>query len=85
MKNQQVLFIVGGVILLAFLAREQARAAANAIANINQGTPFEGTGPIGTIGHAADTVSGGLLSRAGSAIGEFFSGSFFDRRTLDDF
>ena len=41
-------------------------------------------GTVEGLGEVADTVTGGALGRAGSAIGEFFSGSFFDRRTVDD-
>ena len=44
----------------------------------------EETGIIGQLGAATNRVSGGFLANVGSAIGEFFSGSFFDRRTLDD-
>ena len=44
----------------------------------------EETGVVGTLGAAANRASGGALADFGSAIGTFFSGKFFDRRTVDD-
>lgn len=84
MKNQQILLIIGGVVFVGFLLRNQAAAAVEAVANVNEGTPFEGAGVVGTLGNAANTASGGLLADIGSGIGLFFS-DIFDRRTLDDF
>lgn len=46
----------------------------NKLGDVNKGTAFEGTGAIGTLGHAADALSGGALSSTGSAIG----GALFD-------
>ncbi len=83
-KAQGALAVGGVILVIGFLARKQAAAAASAIANANAGTPFEGTGVVGTLGHATDVAGGGIFSTVGSAIGEFFSGSFFDRRTVDD-
>jgi len=84
-KNLQTILAIGGVIaVLGFLARKQAVAAVEAIASVNEGTPFEGAGVIGTAGNVANRASGGLLARAGSAIGLFFS-DIIDTRTLDDF
>ena len=82
--QRNILFGVGALIVVGFLLRRQAVAVATAIANVNEGTPFEDTGPIGTLGNVTDTVLLGVPSTIGSAIGEFFSGSFFDRRTLDE-
>ena len=79
------LLIGAGVVLaIGFFARRQVSAAAEAVANVNVGTPFEGAGIIGTAGNIANQASGGLLADAGSAIGLFFS-DIFDRRTLEDF
>ena len=71
------------ILAIGFLARRQVSAAAEAVANVNVGTPFEGAGIIGTAGNIADQASGGLLADAGSAIGLFFS-NIFDRRTLEE-
>jgi hypothetical protein len=46
-----------------------AKKAADAVANINEGTPYEGAGVVGTLGHAADAVSGGNLSKWGEWLG----------------
>lgn len=40
-----------------------------AFTDFNKGTPYEGTGAVGTLGNVADQLSGGTLSAAGSAIG----------------
>ncbi len=83
-KNTQTVLAIGGVILvLGILARKSIAAGVDAVANVNQGTPFEGAGIIGTLGNVADTASGGVLADTGSAIGLFFS-NYFDRRTLDE-
>lgn len=39
------------------------------LTDFNKGTPYEGTGAVGTLGNVADQLSGGALSSAGSAIG----------------
>ena len=39
------------------------------IMNPNAGTPYAGTGAVGTLGNVFDQLSGGALSAAGSAIG----------------
>lgn len=84
-KNTQTILAIGGVIIvLGFLAKKSVAATVEAIADVNAGTAFEGAGVVGTIGNITDQASGGLLSNVGSAIGTFFSGSFFDRRTIDD-
>ncbi len=69
--------------MLGFLVRKQAAAAVQAVSDVNVGTPFEGTGVVGTLGNVTDKASGGLLSDAGSAIGLFFS-DLFDTRSVDD-
>lgn len=79
-----ILIGAGIVIGVGILARAAGGATVDAIAGVNEGTPFEGAGVVGTLGNAANTVSGGVLADIGSSIGLFFS-DIFDRRTLDDF
>lgn len=83
-QTQTVIAIVGGIVVLGFLARRQVAQGVEAIAAVNEGTPFEGAGVVGTLGNAANTASGGVLADIGSSIGLFFS-DIFDTRTLDDF
>lgn len=66
------LAILAGGAVLYFFAR-QARAAvgeaATAINNVNQGTPYQGFGVVGTLGNATNQVSGNILEEIGSKIG----------------
>ena len=80
MKNNP-LFLVGGLVLGVVIVSKLFK---DQIANVNEGTPFEGAGVVGTLGNATNAASGGILANVGSAIGEFFSGSIFDRRDIDD-
>lgn len=66
--------IVLGVVYL--LGRQLAKdaagavgAAADAISRVNEGTPYEGTGIVGTIGNATNQASGGVLAEIGGWIG----------------
>jgi len=59
----------GVAILLYMFGKKQVKDAAAAVANVNQGTPYEGTGVVGTVGHATDAASGGLLSGLGGWLG----------------
>lgn len=64
--------IGAGVLAVWWLANRGTKAAAAAvdsIKNVNQGTPYEGGGVVGTIGHATDAISGGFFSDLGSKIG----------------
>ena len=81
---RNLLFFAGAVVVLGFLARSSIGEGISAVADINEGTPFEGTGVVGAVGNVTNVASGGVLANIGSAIGQFFSGSFFDRRTVDD-
>lgn len=81
---RNLLIIGGGLVVLGFLARRQLSAVGEAIANPNEGTPFEDTGIVGTLGNITDQASGGIFGRIGSAIGVFFSGPLFDKRTIDE-
>jgi hypothetical protein len=63
-----------GVGVVAFIGltlflKKQAAAAANAIANVNAGTPYEGSGVVGTLGNAVNQASGGTLQTLGESIG----------------
>lgn len=60
--------LVGGVVIYVIVSG-LGKKALDKIANINEGTPYEGTGPVGTLGHATDAVSGGLLSTFGGWLG----------------
>ncbi len=83
-KNAQTVIAIGGVIVvLGFFARKSVAAGVDAISNVNVGTEFEGSGPIGAVGQAVDVTLFGLPSAIGSGLGEFFSG-LFDTRTVDD-
>lgn len=84
MDNQRIFLILGGVLLVGFLLRRQAAAAVEAVAAINEGTPFEGAGVVGTLGNITNQASGGILADIGSGIGLFFS-NIFDTRKLEDF
>ena len=68
--------VLAGGLVLYFVGRQfgkaagdTARAAADAVARVNEGTPYEGTGPVGTIAHGVDRVAGGWLSRFGGWLG----------------
>ena len=47
-----------------------AYVAYKSLANFNKGTPFEGTGAIGTLGNVTNQVLGGAPQAAGEAISE---------------
>lgn len=73
---------IGAVVIGIWWLGRQAKGAvvdgvkstATAVSNINQGTPYEGAGVVGTLGHATDTISGGLFSSAG----EWLGGKLYD-------
>lgn len=63
--------------VLYFFGRKLAGAAgevADAVQNVNAGTPYEGFGVLGTLGNAANQLSGGWLQHFGETIGS----SIFD-------
>lgn len=80
MPARNTLLLVGGVIFGFIVIGNLFKARLLAI---NEGTPFEGAGVLGTLGNVTDAASGGLLSAAGSRIGLFFS-DLTDTRTLDE-
>ena len=49
----------------------------DAIASINEDTPFEGAGVVGTLGNVTNQASGGILANIGSEIG-LFGSKFFN-------
>ena len=57
------------VVGLILFFRKQAAAAIQAVADVNKGTPYEGAGVVGTLGNAANQVSGGVLADFGSWLG----------------
>lgn len=62
------------VIVLFSYFRKQAKDAADALGDINEGTPYAGAGVVGTIGNVTDQASGGVLS----GIGEWIGGKLAD-------
>ncbi len=56
-------------VTLAAVAGGIVYAVYKSFTNFNKGTPYEGTGAVGTLGNVADQLSGGVLSATGSAIG----------------
>jgi hypothetical protein len=50
-------------------AKKAVADAAAAVGNVNEGTPYEGSGIIGTLGHATDAATGNALSDFGSWLG----------------
>jgi hypothetical protein len=70
-EGYAVLLGVGAVVFvgLFLFLKSQAKQAAAAIADVNKGTAYEGTGVVGTLGNAANQVSGGVLADAGTSLG----------------
>lgn len=61
-----------GYLLLRQLGKDAGKAVGkgvDAIANVNEGTPYEGTGVVGTLGHATNVVTGNWLDNLGGWIG----------------
>ena len=81
-QTQTIIAIVGGVALIGYLARKQVADAAEAVSNINEGTPFEGFGVVGTLGNATDNLSGGFFSRIGNAIARVLDPN--ENKTIDE-
>lgn len=75
------MMVVAGVaaagLVIYFFGRKistAASAAVDAVQNVNQGTPYEGYGALGTLGNLTNTISGGVFQRIGESLGE----SIFD-------
>ena len=62
---------VGALALIGVVVffRKQAAAAVQAVADVNKGTAYEGTGVVGTLGNAANQASGGVFENIGSWLG----------------
>ena len=75
-EGYAVLLGVGAVVFvgLFLFLKSQAKQAAAAIADVNKGTPYEGTGVAGTLGNAANQVSGGALAAEGTNLGGWLYG-----------
>lgn len=70
--NDTLKFVLGAatvVIVSGLLVKKAAAKTVDVVSNINEDTPFEGFGPIGTLGHATDSLLFGLPSKLGSFIG----------------
>lgn len=64
----------GAIYFLLGKVGEVAGAAVDAVKNVNEGTDYEGAGAVGTLGNAANQLSGGVLADFGSWLG----GKVFD-------
>lgn len=70
-EGYAVLLGVGAVVFvgLFLFLKSQAKQAAAAIVDVNKGTAYEGAGVAGTVGNAANQLSGGALADAGTNLG----------------
>jgi hypothetical protein len=71
--SKETLLLVGLAGVGIYLVYRSVKGTVTAVANVNKGTPYEGTGVVGTLGNAANTASGGTLASLGSWLG----GKFF--------
>ena len=73
MNAKSILAIAEGAVVvlftLDFLTRKAGGDIRDAISDANKDTPFEGFGPVGTLGNITDAISGRQLSRFGSWLG----------------
>lgn len=81
MKTQTATLIAGGAVLLAiggvvvFYGR---------LKDINKGTPYEGSGAVGTVGNITNQVLGGIPQKLGEALGSGLYEAFHDDDAGDD-
>lgn len=70
-KNIVTIALAAVAVLFAldFLVRKTGGDIAESIAEINQDTPFAGTGVVGTVGNITNKLSGGTLAQFGSFLG----------------
>lgn len=80
-KVDPIKLAVGAVIVIGvvyFLGRKTVKDTrdyvADTVSSINEGTPYEGTGVVGTLGHGVNVLTGNWLDDFGSWIG----GSIYD-------
>lgn len=78
--------VLGVVYLLGRSAIKETAGAVGGLVSgdnvITRGTPYQGAGIVGTLGAAANAASGGVLERAGSAIGGFLFDLFNEDANL---
>lgn len=60
--------VIGFIVLTLFL-KKQAAAAIDGINHFNDGTPYAGTGIVGSLGNVTNQLSGGVLADAGENLG----------------
>lgn len=77
-EGYALLVVVGvlGFIGLTLFLKKQATEAISGIAHINDGTPYAGAGVVGTLGNAANQLSGGTLADLGENLGGWLYGVF---------
>lgn len=66
---QAWLLLVGVAGVGIYLIYRSVKGAATAVSNINQGTPYQGAGVVGTLGNLTNQASGGTLATLGSWLG----------------
>lgn len=60
---------VAALFAVDFIVRKAGGDIAESISNINEGTPFEDTGPIGTLGNVTNVTLFGAPAAFGSWLG----------------
>lgn len=74
------LLLIGASGLVVYLLYRAGKRAITAVANVNQGTPYQGAGVVGTLGNLTNQASGGTLASLGSWLGgkayDFVNGSY---------
>ncbi len=75
-KVDPIKLAIGAVIVLGvvyFLGRKTVTDTrdyvANTVANINEGTSYEGAGVVGTLGHGVNVLTGNWLDNVGGWLG----------------
>lgn len=68
-KNKDFLLVIGVAGIGLYLFYRAVKGTVTAVANVNQGTPYENTGVVGTLAHTADAAAGGTLSSLGTWLG----------------
>lgn len=63
------ILVIGFVYILT---RKTVSDIFSGVSDVNKGTPFEGSGVVGTIGNATNTVLGGAPAAVGEKISRFF-------------
>lgn len=77
--NDPVRLAIGASIVLVvvyLIGRRAVTDTADAIANINAGTPYAGGGAVGTLGNIVNRATGGVPQAIGEGISSWFSPPF---------